>query len=119
MTPGAVKGDGTPKQGERTPEKTGASPGSKTRRSQEGQGRGMDRPREEDGSPNQTEARSLQTDRIENKRQKQIEKEEERDQKWATPYGDKKGDQERHEKHLVKIMTYNVGSFPKIGMVKQ
>ena len=58
-------------------------------------------------------------DRIENERRNQIEREEERDRKWATPYGDKKGDRERNEQHLVKIMTYNVGSFPKIGTVKQ
>ena len=42
-----------------------------------------------------------------------------RDEEWETPYGDTRDKEEKEEDHIVRIITCNVGSFPKIGSVKQ
>ena len=73
-------------------------------------------PRREDGRNVVTEPRNRETE--EQSRQRII-KEIQRDEKWEKHYGDQRDAKDKVEDHLVRILTYNIGSFPKIGSIKQ
>ena len=112
MTLVKVRGPDIPKRGDRTLEPNGMNPGSLTRRRQPETGEARE-PEEGRQHPvpreGETEAQ-LWT---------RIQRETTRDEQWDTPYGDKRHMNDKEEDHLVRIVTYNVGSFPKIGSAKQ
>ena len=42
-----------------------------------------------------------------------------RDAKWDVAYGDKRDPRTGGEEHIVRILTHNISSFPKVGTLKQ
>ena len=67
-------------------------------------------------TPEQEEERPRET---EDDFQERVTREEERDEKWEQPYGDQWDPASRVEDHIVRIMTQNISTFPKVGTLKQ
>ena len=90
----------TPKQGDGIPASTGTRPGSSKR--------GTPPPGQEsreNGHEQETEERF----------HARVTKEERRDAKWDIVYGDKRDPRIGGEEHIVRILTHNISSFPKVG----
>ena len=121
-TLGMAKGSDTPKPGVRIQD-TLNDPGSTTRRMST-EGRENTNRNEEDsettGNPeDQTREQLGRTEETEAQFQARVVREITRDDKWEKRYGDTRDQESETEEHLVRILTYNIGSFPRRGTIKQ
>ena len=64
-------------------------------------------------------ARALHEAKEREQTEEEAEAEEARHERWMQHYGDKREKTKEVEEHLVRIMTYNINTFPKVGTIKQ
>ena len=111
-TQGKEEGPNAPKRGDEALETDGTTPGPITRGSQHNAGaRTEPDDRRELPAPRDGETEAQLWARIH--------REVTRDEEWETPFGDKRDRDENEEEHIARVITCNVGSFPKIGSAKQ
>ena len=51
--------------------------------------------------------------------QEEAQQEERREQLWSQPFGDTRDNTETIDSHIVRIITQNINTFPKVGTIKQ
>ena len=71
------------------------------------------------GNDRQTEDTTENMEETEAQFQTRVVREITRDKKWEQRYGDERDHASEVEEHIVRIMTYNIGTFPKRGTIKQ
>ena len=114
LTQEVTTGHDTPKKGGRTHDSSGTGRESTMRR----------RPGTDQGQRSTTLGQEQwhsgqENEETEEEFNERVVRETHRDEKWETQYGDKRDPASKVEDHIVRILTMNISSFPRMGSLKQ